>query len=347
MTLCWSTAVKVAQRRPGPRPRRHRFVEVDDRLPRRRSTKAGAETPATHPSPDPYTAHVVRSTKAGAETPATHHVAPRMRTILQRSTKAGAETPATLVRLVSDHSHPPTRSTKAGAETPATHHPGEPSDQSRARSTKAGAETPATPLQPQRCPEGCSPLNEGRGRDPGDTGSCVRQPRRGDSPLNEGRGRDPGDTDRPSGMPEPSSSTRAQRRPGPRPRRHSVKPASVARCSLAQRRPGPRPRRHLADASRSPGRPLRSTKAGAETPATPVGGIEEPLHLRRSTKAGAETPATRERPRCQRRWCQPLNEGRGRDPGDTSGSGSCSGWAMLAQRRPGPRPRRHDAGMRS
>ena len=42
-------------------------------------------------------AKVVRSTKAGAETPATRHVAARVRTVLQRSTKAGAETPATLL----------------------------------------------------------------------------------------------------------------------------------------------------------------------------------------------------------------------------------------------------------
>ena len=125
MTLCWSTAVKVAQRRPGPRPRRHRFVEVDDRLPRRRSTKAGAETPATHPSPDPYTAHVVRSTKAGAETPATRAPCrPRMRTIFSNAQRRPGPRPRRHTMLVS-----------------------------------------------RPCHDTSGPLNEGRGRDPGDTSS--------------------------------------------------------------------------------------------------------------------------------------------------------------------------------
>ena len=45
----------------------------------------------------------------------------------------------------------------------------------------------------------------------------------------------------------------------------------------------------------------------------------------------------------------PLNEGRGRDPGDTrviswKMDGSNAEFRLVAQRRPGPRPRRHTAG---
>ena len=57
---------------------------------------------------------------------------------------------------------------------------------------KAGAETPATAVVGTRPPRSGSSLNEGRGRNPGD--SCGEQ--RTESPrgtLNEGRGRNPGD----------------------------------------------------------------------------------------------------------------------------------------------------------
>ena len=62
---------------------------------------------------------------------------------------------------------------------------------------------------------------------------------------------------------------------------------------------------------------LRSTKAGAETPATLADNHMWSLLWERSTKAGAETPAT---PGYEARYLllvTPLNEGRGRDPGDT------------------------------
>ena len=63
----------------------------------------------------------------------------------------------------------------------------------------------------------------------------------------------------------------------------------------------------------------RSTKAGVETPATPCGSSRAPTRARsRSTKAGVETPAT---PGLAAGGMHPLpsplNEGRGRDPGDT------------------------------
>ena len=189
------------------------------------------------------------------------------------------------------------------------------------RSTKAGAETPATrPIREWgRVP--CGPLNEGRGRDPGDTGltdrvAFLRDERStkagaetpatqpwpltfscAGKPLNEGRGRDPGDT-RPfwdwcAGI------SGAQRRPGPRPRRHSgvslVGRPVLARSTkagaetpatrvilirvllkgiCAQRRPGPRPRRHRHLYPVTAPAALRSTKAGAETPATLLIGAE-------------------------------------------------------------------------
>ena len=242
------------------------------------------------------------------------------------------------------------------------------------RSTKAGAETPATPVTPTCPTPGSSALNEGRGRDPGDTAigeadrvimegaqrrpgprprrhACrnCRRPGSRNHALNEGRGRDPGDT----GV---ALNEGRGRDPGDRVT-HGV--------TCAQRRPGPRPRRHM--------KPhlldivvghLRSTKAGAETPATRDVGLflEEP----RSTKAGAETPATQSPARgdpiwysnAQRRpgprprrhastvsWSRvgrcPLNEGRGRDPGDTMRRPGFRAIGSGAQRRPGPRPRRH------
>ena len=187
-----------------------------------RSTKAGAETPATligrgSPGSDP-----TRSTKAGAETPATRPPPRRCVVGGQRSTKAGAETPATPLLL-------PPRSSR-----------------NRARSTKAGAETPATLSSPASHALIIGTLNEGRGRDPGDTRWKGRLSR-SRSTLNEGRGRDPGDTYR--SPRRRRSFPCAQRRPGPRPRRHTgVKLTSCIWTRCAQRRPGPRPRRHAASA---------------------------------------------------------------------------------------------------
>ena len=88
--------------------------------------------------------------------------------------------------------------------------------------------------------------------------------------------------------------------------------------------------------------PYRSTKAGAETPATRY----DPPHRRiqigaRSTKAGAETPATPPAGPCDSATSYALNEGRGRDPGDTRSDHADDQATIGAQRRPGPRPRRH------
>ena len=86
---------KFAQRRPGPRPRRHMVRDGYHQLLALRSTKAGAETPATPGSGVGLSSSFPRSTKAGAETPATPRRMPRPGPGSTRSTKAGAETPAT------------------------------------------------------------------------------------------------------------------------------------------------------------------------------------------------------------------------------------------------------------
>ncbi len=113
----------------------------------------------------------------------------------------------------------------------------------------------------------------------------------------------------------------------------------------------------------------RSTKAGAETPATQLDQRDLLARLKRSTKAGAETPATQStvssilaisRVRSTKagaetpatpRGCSattilgcPLNEGRSRDPGDTSIELGDMAYKVSAQRRPEPRPRRHMTG---
>ena len=77
----------------------------------------------------------------------------------------------------------------------------------------------------------------------------------------------------------------------PRPGDHTIRTEPRDRFEHAQRRPGPRPRRHIpSTALRVCRRTLK--KAGAETPATHLLGIKEAEIDLRSTKAGAETPAT-------------------------------------------------------
>ena len=134
--------------------------------------------------------------------------------------------------------------------------------------------------------------------------------------LNEGRGLDPGNTTAPRTT--SSAAPAAQRRPGPRPRQHTMRVVVVShgpRC--AQRRPGPRPRQHTRRAAARLSCSARSTKAGASTPATRVDEIAVGHADARSTKAGASTPATHRRGAEQQREVQ------------------------IAQRRPGPRPRQH------
>ena len=112
---------------------------------------------------------------------------------VERSTKAGAETPATQAAGTTpcrkDSTLNEGRGRDPGDTPPALRRYGRIGD----RSTKAGAETPATRdrAAPSRAVR--SSLNEGRGRDPGDTSRPARGGQ-GPGSLNEGRGRDPGDT---------------------------------------------------------------------------------------------------------------------------------------------------------
>ena len=88
-------------------------------------------------------------------------------------------------------------------------------------------------------------------------------------------------------------------------------------ASPAQRRPGPQPRRHVA-VGVQPGRHL----------------------LARSTKAGASTPATRGWTSARGTAAAPLNEAGASTPATPIEHGVDPHVNALAQRRPGPQPRR-------
>ena len=210
----------------------------------------------------------------------------------------------------------------------------------QARSTKAGARTPATPGTAGRALQGARRSTKAGARTPATRRWSAGSARPGGA-LNEGRGANPGDTgDLTAG---PSQRLRAQRRPGREPRRHTPSAAATCCSSPAQRRPGREPRRHL---------PARMQ--------------DRALGRRRSTKAGARTPATRCRPPERLRRAEPLNEGRGANPGDTrlfrvarlrhrrrsTKAGARTPATQVhhrllppahcaAQRRPGREPRRH------
>ena len=257
---------------------------------------------------------------------------------LTRSTKAGAEAPATPAGA-RDRRPWRRRSTKAGAEAPATRSSSAGGPPQSVRSTKAGAEAPATRLHCGNASGSSSPLNEGRGRSPGDTGTPLM------------------------GVSTPDH---AQRRPGPKPRRHASFHAILGRTHRRSTKAGAEAPATHAGSGYAVGRRARSTKAGAEAPATRAGAADRVAPRRRSTKAGAEAPAT---PAGAARFLPrfaPLNEGRGRSPGDTREkqfvvrglddrstkagaeapatpavtSAVCC-RAASAQRRPGPKPRRH------
>ena len=75
---------------------------------------------------------------------------------------------------------------------------------------------------------GMAPLNEGRGVNPGDTHDQLADARGypHEASLNEGRGVNPGDTCASTGQPEVPGRS-AQRRPGREPRRHSTSGGSL------------------------------------------------------------------------------------------------------------------------
>ena len=118
--------------------------EVASVIGHRRSTKAGASTPATPVSPS---AHDLVSAQRRPERQPRRHCPSSVRFPRPvRSTKAGASTPATLPPSYREVSSPVIRSTKAGASTPATPVTRLTGVEGQHRSTKAGASTPATRL---------------------------------------------------------------------------------------------------------------------------------------------------------------------------------------------------------
>ena len=289
----------------------------------RRSTKAGASTPATRGQQQRSEGFAkARSTKAGASTPATHpyHVQDRG-AVRPRSTKAGASTPATPVRQRRFRARVGIgRSTKAGASTPATpgvkcdglpplpaqrrpgHQPRRHSsvsdilrDLATRRSTKAGASTPATPEAGRLTPASIHARSTKAGAStpatPSAVWTMVRRPWK--------------------------RSTKAGASTPATP--EMLKAARKAKIEVAQRRPGHQPRRHISNVLTG-----------------------QVLDAPRSTKAGASTPATRLTLEGKRSDPEALNEGRGINPGDTS-LPMCNVCipGLPAQRRPGHQPRRH------
>jgi len=332
-----------AQRRPGPEPQRHSVIIEAAGIAYAAQRRPGPEPQRHLPLAD------ARAQQHG-----------------HRSTKAGARTPATLrrtLRPVNDC----TRAQRRPGPEPQRHRPAPPGPAPRGRrSTKAGARTPATLLNGVRLPNA----------------TYIAQRRPGPEPQ------------RHSARVSYSRTRRihAQRRPGPEPQRHQIMAARAgAEGAPLNEGRGPNPSdTRCAESGQHDGRP-RSTKAGARTPATHDrhGRGGERL-VRRSTKAGARTPATPpiarwNRPsfRCAQRRpgpepqrhpstrrahhlpCTSLNEGRGPNPSDTSGTWRClphhralnegrgpnpsdtvgGGRPLLmswsAQRRPGPEPQRH------
>ena len=257
-----------AQRRPGPRPRRHSDRQVNSFAALLRSTKAGAETPATLP----------------------HRCTIRCRDSSLNEGR-GRDPGDTCPQLWQPHG--PTPLNEGRGRDPGdtrSKRTGDTADLSR--STKAGAETPATRESNPRCTRGGSALNEGRGRDPGDTrtakrplGSVGRSTKAGaETPATH-------DVGQLTERVLPLRSTKA----GAETPATLFLQGSLERPGIAHRRstkagaetPATRPR-HEGDDHYRP----RSTKAGAETPATRPSALPEARQVRRSTKAGAETPAT-------------------------------------------------------
>ena len=134
----------------------------------------------------------------------------------------------------------------------------------------------------------------------------------------------------------------AQRRPGPRPRQQASTGFVIPQNYPAQRRPGPRPRQQgsaclLSTSSRS------LNEGQAETPATDRRTAAGSCWCPRSTRARTETPATAPERATRPSSRTSLNEGQGRDPGNSGSSSSIWTSSSRAQRRPGPRPRQQPA----
>ncbi len=351
-----------AQRRPGHAPRRH-FNQADKAgqnmtpLNEGRGTHPG-DTRRDHRRGD--AADRRRSTKAGARTPATPALLAALHGAeARRSTKAGARTPATRTRAVAQGIQGE-RSTKAGARTPATHERVPGFDAHRLRSTKAGARTPATPRPPAGACRSSRPLNEGRGTHPGDTcthfstaPAACRAQRRPATPrgvcraaavcssLNEGRGTHPGDTHPITQAAAPVSD--------PRSTKAGARTPATRCCTCRPRREPPSLNEgrgtHPGDTlhrSRPPCAPWplnegRGTHPG-DTRHHRAGGDVQQL---RSTKAGARTPATPASADRMRSHGAHAQRRPGHAPRRHAPRALSSSSLYGAQRRPGHAPRRH------
>ena len=308
-----------------------------------------------------------RSTKAGAETPATGGVAsslgcnegtkPRRQAsppgIAQRRPEPKPRRPrrqrGDSFRSLGRHPaqrrpsrNPGDSSTKAGAETPATaelsslnegrsRNPGD-SLAIPPRSTKAGAETPATGRgdcstnepKPRRQIDGVGALNEGRSRNPGDSRPQWL------SLLNEGRSKWRQTPDELSRSTKAGAETPATAAGDQSANEGRSRNPGDSRLRVAQRRPEPKPRRQCAPGSRRPEPKLHLSEGEAlnegrsRNPGDRVGRCGDG-HCR-STKAGAETPAT-----------DPYLERSTKAGAETPATARL---ALGAQRRPEPKPRR-------
>ncbi len=261
----------------------------------------------------------------------------------RRSTKAEAGTPATQAGVAIAQRAHLGRSTKAGAGTPAT--PGDKATRpARTGSTlnEGRGRNPGDTQAPLAVGRSRCPLNEGRGRNPGDTSRWRAWLRCRRPSLNEGRGRNPGDTGLLDAEEAPDRARSTKAGAGT-PATPAEPWASSPAPTRAQRRPGPEPRRHEPHVAVADAQLVRSTKAGAGTPATR--GV---ISVRRSSlhsaqrRPGPEPRRHRRQDDWQSQHPQALNEGRGRNPGDTINPQTGDTHMKTAQRRPGPEPRRHE-----
>ena len=185
----------------------------------RRSTKAGAHTPATLFSlvlvlsassvaqrrpgriprrhsrrGEPFEALIRRSTKAGAHTPATPAPKRTQRTPCEFAQRRPGRIPRRHLKGLTLPTVAPIPAQRRPGRIPRRHKPAGQHFLFRGiRSTKAGAHTPATRPTRRRSKSTRRSLNEGRGAYPGDTQSRIPS-RQSHSALNEGRGAYPGDT---------------------------------------------------------------------------------------------------------------------------------------------------------
>ncbi len=212
-------SIGIAQRRPGPAPRRHLGCEFDLHAADARSTKAGTRAPATPVGRIATTSPARgRSTKAGTRAPATHPLRRQTLPLEARSTKAGTRAPAThstraarsrRCRSLNEGRDPRPgdtwRPSVRSARRPSLNEgrdprPGDTRQRLPAfaaellRSTKAGTRAPAThPLRRQTLPLEARSTKAGT-RAPATPGPRDRSATATPAPLNEGRDPRPGDT---------------------------------------------------------------------------------------------------------------------------------------------------------